>query len=61
MTVVGATGEKPPPGAGATQCGDGPEAIFPIRFSADPDLATGVVAGRVDGFYRGTRMLEVEP
>ena len=23
MTVVGATGEKPPPGAGTTQCGDG--------------------------------------
>jgi len=40
--------------------GKGPEAIFPIRFSTDPDLATGVVAGRVDGFYRGTRVLEVE-
>ena len=40
--------------------GKGPEAIFPIRFSTDPDLATGVIAGRVDGFYRGTRIIEVE-
>ena len=40
--------------------GKSPEAIFPIRFSADPNLATGVVAGRVDGFYRGTRTFEVE-
>jgi hypothetical protein len=40
--------------------GKGPEAIFPIRFSTDPDLATGVVAGRVDGFYRGTRTTKVE-
>ena len=40
--------------------GKGREAIFPIRFSADPALGTGVVAGRVDGFYRGTRSLEVE-
>ena len=40
--------------------GEGPEAIFPIRFSADPNLATGVVTGRVDGFYRGTRTYEVE-
>ena len=38
----------------------GPEAIFPIRFSAESDLATGVVAGQVDGFYRGTRTIEVE-
>jgi hypothetical protein len=27
-------------------------AVFPIRFAADPDLATGVVSGRIDGFYR---------
>ena len=27
----------------------GPEAIFPLRFSAGANLATGVVAGRVDG------------
>src|SRR5262249_59295098 len=40
--------------------GKGPEAIFPIRFSTDHDLATGVVAGRVDGFYRRTRTIEVE-
>ena len=40
--------------------GKGPEAIFPMRFSADSGLATGVVAGQVDGFYRGTRNLELE-
>jgi len=40
--------------------GKGPEAIFPIRFSTDPDLATGVVAGQVDGFYRGTPNPTVE-
>jgi hypothetical protein len=40
--------------------GKGPEAIFPIRFSTDPDLATGVAAGQVGGFYRGTRTIEVE-
>jgi len=28
------------------------------RFSAGPELATGVVAGRIDEFYRGTRILE---
>jgi hypothetical protein len=27
-------------------------AIFPLRFSADPGLATGVFSGQVDGFYR---------
>jgi hypothetical protein len=40
--------------------GKGPEAIFPIRFSADPNLATGVVTERVDGFYRGTQTFETE-
>ena len=40
--------------------GKGPEAIFPIRFSTAPNLATGVAAGQVDGFYRGTRTVEVE-
>jgi hypothetical protein len=40
--------------------GKGPEAIFPIRFSTDPDLAKGVAAGQIDGFYRGTRTTEVE-
>jgi hypothetical protein len=39
--------------------GKGPQAIFPIQFSA-PELATGVVAGRVDGFYRGTQNIEIE-
>ena len=43
-----------------TALGKGPEAIFPIGFSTDPDLATGVAAGRVNGFYRGTRTNEVE-
>ena len=33
------------------------EAIFPLRFAADPGLATGVVAGRVDGFYRRPRTI----
>jgi hypothetical protein len=27
-------------------------AVFPIRFAADPDLATGVVSGCINGFYR---------
>jgi hypothetical protein len=40
--------------------GKGPEAVFPIRFSTDPDLATGVAAAQVNGFYRGTRTIEVE-
>ena len=40
--------------------GKGPEAIFLIRFSTDPDLATGVAAGQIDGFYRGTRTTEVQ-
>jgi len=29
-----------------------PDAIFPLRFVADPGLATGIVEGQVDGFYR---------
>ena len=40
--------------------GKGPEALFPIRFSTDADLATGVAAGQIDGFYRGTRVIDVE-
>ena len=40
--------------------GKGRDAVFPMHFSARPDLATGVVAGRLDGFYRGTPTLEVE-
>jgi hypothetical protein len=40
--------------------GKGPEAVFPIRFRTDPDLAKGVAAGQIDGFYRGTRTTEVE-
>jgi hypothetical protein len=32
-----------------------PNAIFPLRFVADPGLATGVVEGQVDGFYRKSR------
>ena len=40
--------------------GKAQEAIFPIRFSTDPDLATGVAAGQIDGFYRGTRTTEVQ-
>jgi hypothetical protein len=26
-------------------------AVFPLRFSADPNLVTGIVAGQIDGFY----------
>ena len=40
--------------------GKGPEAIFPLQFGAAPNVATGVAAGQVDGFYRGTRTIEVE-
>ena len=40
--------------------GKDPEAIFPLRFAADPGLSTGVVSGRVDGFYRRSQMIEVE-
>ena len=40
--------------------GKGAEAIFPIQFNAAPELATGVVVGQVDGFYRGTQNLEIE-
>jgi hypothetical protein len=40
--------------------GKDPEAVFPMHFSASPGLATGVVAGRLDGFYRGTRTLEID-
>ncbi len=40
--------------------GKGPGVIFPMRFSTDTGLAMGVVAGQVDGFYRGTQNPEVE-
>jgi len=40
--------------------GKAPEAIFPIRFGTAHNLATGVAAGQVDGFYRGTGPIEVE-
>jgi hypothetical protein len=36
-----------------------PEAIFPLQFSADAALATGVTAGQVTGFYRGSRDVQV--
>jgi hypothetical protein len=28
------------------------DAVFPLRFNADPKLASGIVEGRIDGFYR---------
>ena len=28
--------------------------IFPLRFAAEPGLATGAAAGEVEGFYRGS-------
>ena len=43
-----------------TALGKGPEAVFPMRFKAHPALATGVVAGQVDGFYRGSQNPEAE-
>lgn len=32
--------------------GHPPEDVFPIRFSAEPGLVTGITAGQVEGFYR---------
>jgi hypothetical protein len=32
--------------------GKTPDAVFPLRFSVDPSLATGDVSGQVCGFYR---------
>ncbi|HSF05570.1 MAG TPA: hypothetical protein VLG10_07230 [Methylomirabilota bacterium] len=32
--------------------GKPPEAVFPLRFAAEPGLTTGVVTGEVVGFYR---------
>ena len=29
--------------------------IFPVRFAADPGLATGAVSGSIDGFCRRAR------
>jgi hypothetical protein len=34
--------------------------IFPLRFAAEPGLATGAAAGEVEGFYRGLREIKVE-
>ena len=36
------------------------EAIFPLKFSADAGLATGVTAGQVEGFYRRSRDAQIE-
>ncbi len=35
--------------------GKDPDAIFPLRFVANPGLASGIVEGQVDGFYRKSR------
>jgi hypothetical protein len=32
--------------------GKTPEEIFPLKFCADPMLVTGIITGRLDGFYR---------
>jgi hypothetical protein len=32
-----------------------PEDIFPIQFHADPQLAEGLVSGRLDGFFKSTK------
>ena len=29
----------------------GPNAVFPVRFYADSNLAIGIVEGHIDGFY----------
>ena len=34
--------------------GKTPNQVFPLRFSVDPSLATGVTNGQVEGFYRLT-------
>jgi hypothetical protein len=36
------------------------DAVFPIRFGAEPGLATGAAQGQVKGFYRGSREIQVE-
>jgi len=30
-----------------------PEEIFPLRFNGNPELATGVITGQINGFYVG--------
>ena len=37
------------------ELGKAPDAVFPLRFRAEPGLATGAVSGRVEGFYRSDR------
>ncbi len=32
--------------------GKNPDQVFPLLFSVDPSLATGVTTGQVEGFYR---------
>lgn len=32
-----------------------PDAIFPLRFAADPGLTTGEVEGQIEGFYKKSR------
>jgi hypothetical protein len=32
-----------------------PDEVFPLSFSAEPGLATGIVTGRVEGFYQEAR------
>ena len=34
--------------------------VFPLRFEAEPGLATGATAGEIKGFYRGSREIQVE-
>jgi hypothetical protein len=31
--------------------GKGPNAVFPVRFYADSNLAIGIIEGHIDGFY----------
>jgi hypothetical protein len=36
------------------------DAVFPIRFAADPGLATGAATGQIMGFYRSSPEIQVE-
>ena len=34
--------------------------VFPLRFNADPNLATGATSGVVEGFYKRDKRVEIE-
>jgi hypothetical protein len=46
-----------------TMLGKHPDAVFPLRFTGDPALATGEIVGEVLGFYKysiGNSRVEIE-